>query len=80
MSRAGAAAFAGVTVNTIINWQREERFTPRRTTVLIAAAQNGGSGLQSEGARQAPSPEVAMRSREPGETAAARSSCFGTEI
>jgi hypothetical protein len=71
ISRAEAARLAGVTVNTIINWQKDEKVQ----AVADYRRDRGGSErrqwvynpMELIKLRR---PEVAMRSREPGETAA----------
>ena len=71
MSRAEAAAFAGVTVNTIINWQNEDKVHP----LPDYRPDRGGSERRQwvynpKELVKLRRPDVARRSRDPGETAA----------
>jgi hypothetical protein len=71
ISRAEAARLAGVTVNTIINWQMDDKVHAR----VDYRRDRGGSERRQwvydpKELVQLRRPEVAMRSRDPGETAA----------
>lgn len=71
ISRAEAARFAGVTVNTIINWQTDNKLH----AVADYRPDRGGSERRQwvydpKELLKLRRPEVSMRSREPGETAA----------
>ena len=71
ISRAEAAAFARVTVNTIINWQQKDKVH----AVADYRRDRGGSDRRQwvydpKELLKLRSPNVVMRSREPGETAA----------
>jgi len=71
ISRDEAARFAGVTVNTIVNWQTDEKL---RAMIDYRPDRRGSERRQwvydPKELVKLRRPEVAMRSREPGETAA----------
>ncbi len=71
ISRVEAARLAGVTVNTIINWQADDKV---RAVVDYRPDRGGSERRQwvydSKEIVKLRRPEVSMRSREPGETAA----------